>query len=149
MMKKILIVVVAILGLAACNRAPDPSEQAKLRTKENTTVFEAKAVTDANQSVQAFGEAMEAFEKGDKEAVSRHLQSGIDALVNEGKGMEGEVKTKLERAIKRLERLREEFQQGKVATADDLMNAISEAENDVPHKLLSGYYEEEVEPQKN
>ena len=143
------VLIIGLLGIAACDQAPAPSGQAKLRTKENTPVFEDDAVTDANRSVQAFGEVMEAFEKGDKEAVSRHLQEGINALANEGKSMEGEVKVRLERAIKRLERLRMEYQQGKVATADDLMNAISEAENDVPHKLLVGYTEEEVGPQKN
>ena len=149
-MKKIIFAAfIAILGMVSCDRAPDPSEQALLRTKENTTVFEDKAVTDAKRSVQAFGEAIEAFEKGDKEAVSRHLQAGINALANEGMGLKGEVKTKLERAIKRLERLRQEFQEGKVANIDDLMAAISEAENDVPHKLLSGYSEEEVEPQQD
>ena len=144
-----LLLIIGLLGIVACNDAPAPSEQALLRTKENTTVFEDEAVTDANRSVQAFGEVMEAFDRGDKEAVARHLQEGIIALVNEGKGMEGEVKVKLERAIKRLERLRMEYLQGKVATADDLLNAISEAENDVPHKLLSGYTEEEVVPQEN
>ena len=128
MKKTLFIFIISILGIAAYDRAPDPSEQAKLRTKENTTVFEDKAVTDANPSVQAFAEAMEAFEKGDKAAVARHLQAGIDALANEGKGMEGEMKIKLEQAIKRLERLHQEFQQGTIATTDELMGAISEAE---------------------
>ena len=149
-MKNIMLLLsIGLLGIVACDQAPAPSEQALQRTKENTTVFEDKAVTDANRSVEAFGKVMESFEKGDKEAVARHLQDGIDALANEGKGMEGGVKIKLERAIKRLERLRMEYLQGQVTTADDLMNAISEAELDVPHKLLSGYSEEEVEPQEN
>ena len=142
-----LLLIIGLLGIVACNDAPAPSEQALLRTKENTTVFEDEAVTDANRSVQAFGEAMEAFDRGDKEAVARHLQTGVDALVNEGKSLNGEVKTRLERAIKRLERLQADFREGKIATADDLLNAISEAEKDVPHKLISGYTEEEVEPE--
>ena len=134
--------------MAACDRAPAPSDQAKLRTKENTTVFEDKAVTDANRSVQAFAEAIEAFEKGDKEAVANSLQAGIDALANEGKGLEGDVHMRLKHAILRLERLRREFLEGHVATVDDLMDAISEAERDVPHRLLSGYAEEDVPPQQ-
>ncbi|MCB0585496.1 MAG: hypothetical protein KDD06_09260 [Phaeodactylibacter sp.] len=147
MKKTIFAITIAMLGFASCDQAPAPSDQAILRTKENTTVFEDEAVTDANRSVQAFGEAMEAFDRGDKEAVARHLQTGVDALVNEGKSLNGEVKTRLERAIKRLERLQADFREGKIATADDLLNAISEAEKDVPHKLISGYTEEEVEPE--
>lgn len=148
MKRAAFVVIIAILSVAACDRAPAPSDQAKLRTKGNTTVFEDKAVTDANRSVQAFGEAVEAFEKGDKEAVARHLQEGIDALANEAKGLEENEHMRLKHAILRLERLRREFLEGKVASADDLLNAISEAEEDVPHKLVSGYSEELVPPRE-
>ncbi|MCO6492382.1 MAG: hypothetical protein J5I98_28450 [Phaeodactylibacter sp.] len=66
---------------------------------------------------------------------------------DEGKGLEGDAHMRLKHAIQRLERLRREFLEGHVATVDDLMDAISEAEKDVPHRLLSGYAEEEVPPQ--
>lgn len=148
-MKKInFALVVLLLTFFACDQPIAPSEQAKERTKENTTVFEDYAVTDANKSVQAFGEAMEALEKGDKEAVAAHMQAGIDALANEGKFLEGEAKTKMERAILHLERVRKEVVDGKTFSVDELMDAIAIAEADVPHKLLSGYTEVEVEPEK-
>lgn len=138
---------VSLLTLLSCKQALDPSDQAKERTHENTTVFEDKAVTDANRSVQAFAEAVESFEVGNEQEVAKHLQAGINALANEGKTLRGATKTRLEKAIKRLEQLRAEVIDGKILTIDSLMDAISEAENDVPHKLLAGYAETEVEAQ--
>ncbi|PHN03343.1 hypothetical protein [Flavilitoribacter nigricans] len=146
-MKKIKIAVIAgITVLSACEQVIDPSDQAKERTPENTTVFEAYAVTDANASVQAFGEVVEAFEKNDEGLVARKLQTGINALANEGKSLNGQTKVRLDRAIRKLEQLRTNVIDGKVPNIDELLTAISTAEQDVPHKLLAGYAETEVEP---
>lgn len=146
-MKTINIALIAgLIFLSSCDRVIDPSDQAKERTPENTTVFEAYAVTDANKSVQAFGKAVEAFEKGDQDLVALDLQIGIDALANEGKTLKGEQKERLDKAILRLERLRADVIDKKIPGVDDLLGAISEAEEDVPHKLLAGYTETEVEP---
>lgn len=148
-MKKITILALAgLLALYSCDQTLAPSEQALERTKENTTLFQDADVTDANPSVQAFGEAMEAFEKGDRETVANDLKRGIDALANEGKFLEGTARTNMERAIRQLEELRSDFTAGKVVSVDQMMAAISQAELDVPHKLLEGYDEVEVAPEE-
>lgn len=148
-MKKInFMLFLGLLSLFACRPTLDPSDQAKEETPENTTVFEDYSVTDANKSVEAFGLAIKAFEKADKQQVAQHLKAGIDALANEGKTLTGEAKSKLENAIRRLEKLRKDVESGDVATVDSMMDAIAEAEADVPHKLLSGYTEVEVEAEQ-
>ncbi|GJM31431.1 MAG: hypothetical protein DHS20C18_04320 [Saprospiraceae bacterium] len=144
----------AVVGLAvtfiltSCDPKPAPSEMAQTRTKENTVKFENDAVTDANASVQHFGEMMEAFEKGKRDEAIQQLQTGINALANEGLHLQGEDKTRLNKAIRKLEFLKVKMKKGEITEVDSLMSSIAEAENDVPHKLLIGYDTYEVRPEK-
>lgn len=128
-----LVFLMFLLALVGCNLGPTSPNQEAATT-------ETSGVTDAAVAAQPtnfFFQAIDAFEAGNQQEATVFLQSGIDALTKEGMVLEGEQKKNLDTALASLESAKQQLQQGKLSTVEDLKQLIIAAEAFAPHKLLT------------
>ncbi|MCB0628592.1 MAG: hypothetical protein R2824_33275 [Saprospiraceae bacterium] len=135
-----LFLFLAILTFGACDMSPKEAGETDDLTAVDTTAqvdpVSIEITAPANY-VQYFDQAIAALEQGDRVATLTYLQTGIDALTQEGQALEGDAKHKMDTAIADLEAAKLQLQSGQLQAANDLKQLFFQVQVNTPHPLMA------------